>query len=58
MQITMTETRRGSEDGFTVRRYMESLTYDVAQSMGAAFVNKGWARPTNPATFNQLGVML
>lgn len=43
MQILMKETRRGSEDGFAVKQYHKGESYDVAHTMGAAFINAGWA---------------
>lgn len=42
-QITMLENRRGCEDGFTVRRYEEGKTYDVADMQARAFVGNGHA---------------
>lgn len=43
MNITMTETRRGTEDGFTVKRFLKGQTYDIAHSLGVYFVQQGWA---------------
>ncbi len=43
MIITMTQTRRGTEDGFTLKRYMKGETYDVLPSLARAFINQGWA---------------
>jgi hypothetical protein len=43
MQITMLETRRGSEDAFTVRRFEKGETYEVADALGRRFLNAGWA---------------
>ncbi|MDE3037138.1 MAG: hypothetical protein KGJ21_01585 [Pseudomonadota bacterium] len=39
----MLDTRRGSEDGFVVRRFYKDCTYDVADSLAQAFIRAGWA---------------
>lgn len=44
MYITMHDTRRGSEDGHKINTYESSVTYDVAEDMGRAFIYWGWAR--------------
>lgn len=65
MQITMKETRRGSEDGFTVQRYEAGQSYDVAHTLACQLINNGWAfrhhvnplgLPTNIATLTAMGV--
>jgi hypothetical protein len=43
MRIKMLETRRGSEDGFTVRRFEEGEQYDVAEGLARQFLKDGWA---------------
>lgn len=43
MQVTMKETRRGSEDGFTVRCYEQGETYDIADGLARAFLRDGSA---------------
>jgi hypothetical protein len=43
MQITMLETRRGSENGQMVRRYEKGQTYEVAEMLGRSFIGSGWA---------------
>lgn len=48
MLIKMLETRRGSEDGFVVRRFMQGETYDVADSLAKRFLNDGWAYNAEP----------
>jgi hypothetical protein len=46
MNITMQETRRGSEDGFKVSVFSKGVVYfDVAHTLAAHFLNKKWARP-------------
>lgn len=44
MKIKMTETRRGCENGFTVRQYHKDCIYDLANTLAASFINKGWAK--------------
>ena len=44
MKITMLETRRGTEDGFLVRRYHEGETYEVTHALAVVFLRQGWAR--------------
>lgn len=51
MKITMTQTRRGSEDGFTVKRFYEGETYEVGESMGRRFIRDGWAYPVEDSLF-------
>lgn len=43
MKIRMKDTRRGSEDGFVVRRYYKDCIYNVAHTMGCYFITQGWA---------------
>lgn len=59
MLIKMLVTRMGSEDGFVINRYVRDKFYDVADSMAADFIRKGWAKKhllvdgcTNPAWYN------
>lgn len=51
MQITMLETRRGSDDALTVQRFHEGQTYNVSMELGCAFIRKNWA--TRPLTTTQ-----
>lgn len=37
-KITMTATREGADDGFTVRTYEEGRDYDVSDDLARAFV--------------------
>jgi hypothetical protein len=48
MLITMLETRRGSEDGFTVRQFIRGQKYDVADALARRFLNCGWAYNSEP----------
>lgn len=58
MWIEMLETKRGSEDGHIINRYYEGVTYDVADTMGAAFIHNGWAKETKPdPTVHQSSIM-
>lgn len=43
MQITMTITRRGSEDGFSVKRYESGETYELGDSLARKFIREGSA---------------
>ncbi len=43
MKIRMKETRRGSEDGFTVKRYHAGSIHDLADSLARSFIRNGWA---------------
>jgi hypothetical protein len=43
MHILMLETRRGSEDGFVVRRFEKGRHYDVADLLARMFIRFGWA---------------
>ena len=47
MHIFMLETRRGSEDGFVVRRFHKHHRYDVADTLARAFIAAGWAEYCN-----------
>lgn len=48
MRIKMLETRRGTEDGFTVREYARGKEYELAptergEELGIVFMREGWA---------------
>lgn len=47
MKIRMLETHRGSDDGFTVRRYHKDILYAVGNSIGDSlarcFIAQGYA---------------
>lgn len=48
MRIRMKETRRGTEDGYTVREYAIGREYELAptergEELGRVFVQEGWA---------------
>ncbi len=48
MKIKMRETKRGADDGFTVREYAAGVEYDLsrtprARDLAAVFVGEGWA---------------
>ena len=43
MQVTMLYTRRGSQDGFTVERFVEGNTYDMSDTLARSFVRDGQA---------------
>lgn len=43
MRIKVLETRRGCEDGFTIRRYLKGEVYDVAELTACMFLRNGWA---------------
>ncbi len=46
MKIKMLETRRGSEDGFAVKRFEKGEEYEVADTLARTFVNQGYAHST------------
>lgn len=48
MRIRMKETRRGSEDGFTVKEYQAGQEYELAstprgEDLGQVFIRERWA---------------
>lgn len=43
MKVTMKETRRGSEDGCSVRCYEQGETYDLADGLARQFLRDGSA---------------
>lgn len=43
MQITMNETRCGSESINSVKFYQKNETYDVADTLARHFIANGWA---------------
>ncbi|MHC5536703.1 hypothetical protein ACYOEI_00330 [Singulisphaera rosea] len=48
MKITMLDTRRGSEDGFAVRRFHKGTTYEVGEGLARSFIRQGWATAVEP----------
>lgn len=51
MQITMLETRRGSEDGRIVKWFHMDETYELADMLARSFIAKGWAYPNESSLF-------
>lgn len=43
-KITMTATRDGADDGFTVRTYAEGATYDLSDALAGEFIRAGVAK--------------
>jgi len=43
MKIKMLETRRGTEDGFTIKTYLCDEEYDVCDFLGKSFFAAGFA---------------
>jgi hypothetical protein len=43
MRIIMLTTRRGSEDGFLMRRFLCGGHYDIALPLAVHFLHQGWA---------------
>lgn len=43
MRILMLQTRRGTEDGFTVRQYAAGRVYEVREHLARAFLAAGYA---------------
>ena len=52
MQIKMLETRRGTEDGFTIQQFIRDQEYDVTDSLAQVFLSAGFAisMKTEPKT--------
>lgn len=48
MLLTMLETRRGTEDGYTIRLYVRGETYNLGDTLAHAFLSAGFAIPTLP----------
>lgn len=46
MQVRMLETRRGTEDGYVVRRFDKGETYEMGAFLAHRFLVNGWARLT------------
>lgn len=44
MFIEMLDTRRGSEDGFSVKRFYEGRKYDMRDSLAREFIRNGYAK--------------
>ena len=45
MLLTMLETRRGTEDGYTIRLYMRGETYNLGDTLAHSFLAAGFAIP-------------
>lgn len=41
--VRMLETRKGSEDGFTVKQFMEGQVYDIRENLARSFFAAGFA---------------
>jgi hypothetical protein len=50
MKVRMTETRRASDDGFTVKRFHAGEEYNVSHSLYIVFLNNAWAVSLEPET--------
>lgn len=46
MRIRMLETRRGTEDGYTVRQYVRDEIYEMGDSLARSFLAAGFAVKT------------
>lgn len=58
MQITMLETRRGSEDGFTVKQFEQGKSYDVSDMLARRFIRSGSAIEQGQKVMTTLDVQL
>ena len=47
MKVKMLQTKRGTEDGFTVQQYLEGSTYDLTDQLAKNFLATGVAERTN-----------
>jgi hypothetical protein len=54
MRIKMIETRRGSEDGFSIKLFEAGQEYDVRHTMGVDFIRKGWAKDVDTRSMDEL----
>lgn len=43
MRVKMLETRRGTEDGYTIRKYYRNEEYEMSDSLARAFLAAGFA---------------
>jgi hypothetical protein len=51
IRVRMLETRLGSEDGFTLRRYQAGEVYELPGLLALSFLRRGWAEEVpNPLT--------
>lgn len=48
MLIQMLETRRGTEDGFTVKQYFANEVYNVREHLARTFLAAGYAIHLEP----------
>lgn len=53
MTVKMLETRRGSEDGFTLRVYHKDETYRMGRTLACRFLVNGWAVDMDTSTFEE-----
>lgn len=57
MRVRMLETRRGTEDGFVVRRFEQGIVYDLADCLARRFIAAGRAeameKPVYPFKIQQ-----
>lgn len=54
MQIKMLSTRRGSENGHTVRQFDAGETYDVADTLAKGFISARHAVEVNPKGMDEV----
>ena len=54
-KILMLQTRKGTEDGFTVNQYTKGEIYDVREGMARQFYRDGWAERAPLETDNPSG---
>jgi|GEM_PF-2702525 len=55
MRVLMTETRRGSDDGFRTDLYHENHIYDLSDHLARYFISRDYGReatPTDEITFH------
>jgi hypothetical protein len=45
MLIKMLQTRRGTEDGFSIQQFFKDQEYDVRDNLACAFIAAGYAQP-------------
>lgn len=48
IQIRMTKTMPGSDDGITVKTYEQGQSYEMGDDLGGVFIREGWGHEEDP----------
>lgn len=54
MRVRMLETRRGTEDGYVVRRFVAGEEYEMADFLARSFIADGRAKAIDTPTLNPI----